>query len=86
MCDPNDPWPYGEPDVLLDLGDMIEGKNLKSGAAEALVTDRQEQASVSAEVLAMMKPKKVIACYGTPYHTGIDEVSPRETKTTKGTA
>ena len=61
---------HAEPDVLLVLGDCIDGKGERSGGTELLTTDRREQCNLAIELLDMWKAKRICMVYGTPYHTG----------------
>lgn len=59
------------PDVVLALGDLIDGRGEVSGGTELLTTDRAEQAQMAVECLAPWRPRRGYAIVrGTPYHTG----------------
>jgi predicted phosphodiesterase len=59
-------------DVLLVLGDCIDGKGHRSGGSEQLTTDMIEQTEWATECLKYIKPKQVAMVAGTPYHAGED--------------
>jgi hypothetical protein len=60
-----------QPDVVLALGDMIDGRGEASGGTELLTTDRAEQAQIAVECLRIWQPKRGYAIVrGTPYHAG----------------
>jgi hypothetical protein len=59
-------------DVLLVVGDAIDGQGKKSGGREQITTDPLEQCDYAVEVLKYIKPKKVAMVAGTGYHTGDD--------------
>jgi len=60
-------------DILLFVGDAVEGKNERSGGTELITADRIEQAEMAATCLLEAKAKKIYMVYGTPYHTGVEE-------------
>lgn len=60
-------------DYLIVNGDMIEGKGVRSGGTELLTADRDEQATIAADVINFVKAKNVFATFGTPYHVGCEE-------------
>jgi predicted phosphodiesterase len=60
-------------DVLLVVGDAIDGKGQRSGGTELKVSDRREQCEMALACLLEAKPKKVVLVHGTPYHTGTEE-------------
>ena len=64
---------YYEPDVLLFLGDGIEGKGTRSGSTELLTADREFQVEMATELIQMWNAKKIVMAYGTPSHTGVNE-------------
>jgi hypothetical protein len=64
---------YSGPDVLMFLGDAIDGKGQASGGTEQITTDRQVQAEMAAYTIAQMSPERVAMVYGTSYHTGREE-------------
>lgn len=63
----------GRPDILLVLGDCIEGKGEKSGGTELITSDRFEQCDMAVEIIKKINAKKIVMVYGTPYHTGAEE-------------
>lgn len=60
-------------DALIFCGDAIEGKGEKSGGTELIENNRKEQVKMAAAAIQQTRAKKVVMCYGTPYHTGVDE-------------
>jgi hypothetical protein len=60
-------------DILIDLGDMIDGKGERSGGVELITTDRNVQADMAEECIKQVKAKEIRMCFGTPYHTGREE-------------
>ena len=61
------------PDVLLVLGDCIEGKGIRSGSTELLTADRGLQVEMATELIDMWGAKQIYMIYGTPSHTGVNE-------------
>ena len=62
-------------DMMLDVGDMIDGKGHRSGGTELITPDMEEQADIAVacrdEVrLHANKGFKIYGVYGTPYHVG----------------
>lgn len=64
---------WTKPDILIFNGDAIDGKQVKSGGAELLTTDRNVQAEIAEYCISMWKAKKIFMSYGTSYHTGESE-------------
>lgn len=66
----------GQCDVVLVLGDCIDGRGSRSGGTELITTDLLEQVDIATECLKYMqkvvKPKHIIMVYGTPYHVSPD--------------
>lgn len=60
-------------DVAICNGDAIDGKGEASGGTEQLTADREEQVEMAFTALSMLKAKRYVIIYGTPYHTGKDE-------------
>lgn len=60
-------------DILLGVGDMIDGKGEKSGGVEQITTDRLEQAEMAAQAIAYAQAPVIRLFYGTKYHVGKDE-------------
>lgn len=63
-------------DFAVINGDMIEGKNERAGGTEVITTSMEEQSDMAVYVIwkiqEHLKPKgKIIATYGTPYHTAV---------------
>ena len=69
---------YANPDVLLVLGDCIDGKGERSGGTEQVYADRLTQTDIAVECLEPWKAGKTCMVYGTPYHTGQYEDYERE--------
>ena len=65
--------PHRAPDVLAFNADMIDGNGERSGGTEEITTDRLEQCAMVVEILNLIQPKKIIATFGTGYHTGSAE-------------
>jgi hypothetical protein len=57
-------------DVLLNMGDNIDGDGGRSGGTELITTDRKVQVCMAIEAIEMVEAKKMTMVYGTPYHTG----------------
>ena len=60
-------------DLGFDLGDMIDGKGIRSGGTELLTSDRKEQVDMSVYIHNHIRDKskkgfKWIGVYGTNYH------------------
>lgn len=60
-------------DILLVLGDAIDGKGDKKGGTEQLELDRRKQCNIAAKCINYAKADKVRMVYGTPYHVGKGE-------------
>lgn len=60
-------------DILLGVGDLIDGKGEKSGGVEQITTDRLDQAEMAAQALAHVQAPVIRLFYGTRYHVGRDE-------------
>lgn len=61
---------WGQPDILINNGDSIDGNQSRQGGAELITTDRNVQVEMAMELLEMWKPKKLYMTYGTAYHIG----------------
>jgi hypothetical protein len=59
----------GSVDVLLGLGDFVDGPGLKDQGNGHVTTDTEEQAQIAVDALSVIKADRVALCYGTPYHT-----------------
>ncbi len=57
-------------DVLIVNGDCIDGRQERQGGLELIVSDRDDQAAMAAEIIRRIMAKSVVVTYGTPYHTG----------------
>lgn len=60
-------------DVLLFLGDAIDGKGERSGGTELITTDRTIQAEMAEACIKEAEADHVRMIFGTPYHTGANE-------------
>jgi hypothetical protein len=63
----------GKVDCLVVNGDAVDGKAERSGGAELITADRDEQTDMAAECINLFKAAKVVIIEGTPYHTGKEE-------------
>ena len=61
------------PDILIDVGDALDGKGFRSGGSEQIATTYKTQAEMAADCIMETNAKQIIMVYGTPYHTGQDE-------------
>ncbi len=66
------------PQIVLSLGDNIDGNGKRSGGVELLTTDREEQSDMAVKVYQKIRTKaargvKIWGVYGTAYHTGEQE-------------
>jgi len=64
---------HGPADILLVLGDVIDGRGEKSGSTELITTDRLEQGKMAADCINMWDAKDIVMVFGTAYHTGTKE-------------
>jgi hypothetical protein len=60
-------------DIILGVGDMIDGKGEKSGGVEQITTDRLDQTEMAAQAIAYAQAPVIRLFYGTRYHVGRDE-------------
>jgi hypothetical protein len=60
-------------DILVLLGDGIDGKGERSGGTEQITTDRNEQVLMAKKCIEYAGAKHVVVINGTPYHTGKEE-------------
>lgn len=60
-------------DYAVYNGDMIDGKQVKSGGLELLTADRFEQVRMAVSIHNKINPVKAIVIRGTKYHTGKEE-------------
>lgn len=61
---------YSPVDVLLVLGDVIDGRGEKSGSSELITTDIQVQCNMAADCINMWNAPEICMVFGTAYHTG----------------
>ncbi len=66
-------WPK-KIDLLVLMGDLIDGKQPKSSGTGIFTTDLGEQAAMATEVLRPLRERATtcIRVWGTPYHEGYD--------------
>jgi len=64
---------YSPVDILLVLGDVIDGRGERSGSTELITTDRLEQGKMAADCINMWKADNIVMVFGTAYHTGQKE-------------
>ena len=57
-------------DTLIVNGDLIDGRQEKSGSQELITVDCDEQVDMACELIRFVNAKNVIVEAGTPYHTG----------------
>lgn len=57
-------------DILLYLGDGIDGTGHRNGSTELIYVDRKVQVRMAIEAIEVVGAKKMTMVYGTPYHTG----------------
>lgn len=57
-------------DILLYMGDGIDGNGFRSGGTELIYVDRKIQVRMCIEAMEKVEAKKITMVYGTPYHTG----------------
>lgn len=60
-------------DIVVVMGDAIDGKGEKSGGTELLTADRVQQTDMAAAAILHVGASDIYAVYGTPYHAGVDE-------------
>lgn len=56
-------------DILLDVGDNIDGRGEKSGSTELIEVNQNRQCSMAVMALKLAKAKNIFMVYGTPYHS-----------------
>lgn len=62
-----------KPDVVLHIGDVIDGTGDRSGGTEEITTDREEQVEMAVQAFSVFKTDRFHVVRGTPYHTGKEE-------------
>jgi len=60
-------------DVLMDLGDLIDGKGWRSGGGEQKTLDRLEQCEMAQYSIEYAEAPINLLHFGTRYHTGMSE-------------
>lgn len=67
-------WP--ELDLLVLMGDLIDGKQQKSSGVGVFTTDLGEQAEAAVTILKPLakKAKRIMRVWGTPYHESYDSI------------
>jgi hypothetical protein len=60
-------------DILIDLGDCIEGKGPRSGGTELLLPDRNDQVDCAVASIEDVEAKTIFMVYGTSAHTGVED-------------
>jgi hypothetical protein len=55
-------------DVLLDLGDCIDGSGQKTGGSEQVHSDKNVQVQMAIETMKMVGANDVVMVYGSKYH------------------
>ena len=60
-------------DIMIVVGDALEGKGERSGGTELVTADRKIQCQIAVEVVQFINADKVRFVYGTPGHTGTEE-------------
>lgn len=60
----------GSPDIVVGVGDLIEGDGDKNNGTELITTDRLEQARMASQALKVWDAKTYIIVRGTPSHAG----------------
>lgn len=76
-------------DFALVNGDCIDGRGERSGSTELITADRHKQANMASTALKLIKAKKYVMTYGTPYHVGnngedYEDVIAKDLANTKG--
>lgn len=61
--------PFKKYDVVIGMGDYIDGKGARSGGNELITTDLEEQAEMAFECLRMFEAGTFALVHGTPYHS-----------------
>ena len=62
-----------QPDTVFVLGDMMDGKGMKSGGSELITNQWAEQSNMAVEVIKRTGAKICDMCYGTAYHVGSED-------------
>ena len=59
-------------DILFLMGDLVDGRALKSGGVDILESDLKEQADMAAWIIDYINAPSIVAVYGTDYHVAVD--------------
>jgi hypothetical protein len=62
-----------KPDILFYTGDMVDGKGKRSGGSELISPLWKVQCDIACHVIRETGAKRLVAVYGTPYHTGMED-------------
>lgn len=57
-------------DILIVIGDCIDGRGVKSKSTELIAADRKVQANMAAYCINHIEAKSIVMTRGTPYHVG----------------
>jgi len=60
----------GSPDLLIVVGDLIDGRGESSGSTELIAVDRLEQCEMAQAALDVWGAKRTVIARGTAYHSG----------------
>lgn len=63
----------GEVDMVVGVGDAIDGDGSRSGGTELIETDRLKQVEMAVDCYSLWKTSNRLFVYGTGYHTGNSE-------------
>lgn len=64
---------HGHIDIGVFNGDLIDGREEKSGSTELIQVSREKQAQMASDIILFTGTKKVVITYGTDFHTGARE-------------
>lgn len=62
----------GDVDILIVVGDAVDGKATRSGGTEQLTCSMAEQRDIAETCLRAVDADKIFMVHGTPYHTASD--------------
>lgn len=60
----------GPVDLLIVVGDCIDGRGPKTGGTELITTDRNQQVEMAVRCIEEWRAGKIVMVYGTDYHVG----------------